>query len=182
MPKKRLHESLEAKLLATQSNINVDNLIHVWSTRKYGQLSVLLAALRSLAMIHQQHHWVSSGTTYYEDHLLFERLYNATNDSVDSVAEKCIGLGDESTVDLQLQLKTIWQFIKDNTSSAFTVDSDNSLVQKSLNAELQFLTLANTVSESLTANGLLTPGLDNMIAGLQDVHESHVYLLKQRSR
>lgn len=179
--KKRLHETLEAKLLATQSSISVDNIIQLWSSKPYGQLAVLLAYLRSLAIIHQQHHWTTSGTSYYEDHLLFERLYDATNDSVDSVAEKCVGLGDESTIDLQLQIKTIWQFVKDNCTSGFTTMScDDTFIQKSLTAEMQFLTLANVVREHLQSNGLLTPGLDNMIAGLQDVHESHVYLLKQR--
>ena len=34
--------------------------------------------------------------------------------------------------------------------------------------------------DDLKEMGLLTRGLDNMIAGIEDKHESHVYLLKQR--
>jgi hypothetical protein len=37
-----------------------------------------LAALRALAMVHQTHHWLTSGPAFYADHLLFERLYADT--------------------------------------------------------------------------------------------------------
>jgi DNA-binding ferritin-like protein len=179
--KRPLHESLEAKLIATQSSINLDNLFQLWSSKRYGALAVLLANLRSLSILHHQHHWVTSGPSSYEDHLLMQRLYEGIDDEVDTVGERCVGLGGNETVDLTLQFKTMWAFIKENMSSGMTMPSmGNDLIQKSLNAEFMFLTLANMTKEILTANGLLTSGLDNMIAGLQDAHETNVYLLKQR--
>jgi DNA-binding ferritin-like protein len=179
--KRPIHESLEAKLVATQSSISLDNLFQLWSSKKYGTLSVLLANLRSLSILHHQNHWVTTGQGSYQDHLLFQRLYEGVDGEVDSVGERCVGLGGNETVDLTLQIKTMWAFIKENMSSGMTMPAiGNDLVQKSLNAEFMFLTLANTTKETLSANGLLSAGLDNMIAGLQDAHETNVYLLKQR--
>jgi hypothetical protein len=182
--KRRLCESLEAKLVQTQSSINIDNIMQVWNSRSYGQLSVLLANLRALSILHHQHHWVTSGQTSYEDHLLYQRLYEAIDGEVDSVGERCVGLGSADNVNLILQMKTMFAFIKEYSSGATVMPglggNGNELIQKSLSAELMFLTLANTVKESLEAAGLLTRGLDNLLAGIEDVHETHVYLLKQR--
>jgi DNA-binding ferritin-like protein len=174
--KQRLHESLEAKLAFTQSSINVDNLFQVWGSERYGNLSVLLAFTRALAMIHQQHHWLSGGS----DHLLFGKLYEDTFEEVDVIAEKSVMLGANTTIDLTQQFKTMYSFIKDNTLNITMGVSGEALVKCSLEMEFKFLTLANMISENLGGAGLLTNGLDNMISGMCDTHETHVFLLKQR--
>lgn len=178
--KKRICESLEAKLVATQSSIQLDNMFNMWSCCKYGALSIALANLRALNMIHHQHHWVTSGQNAYQDHLLFQRLYEAIDDEFDSLGERCVGLDTTKTVDLTLQLKTIYLFVQDNITNNMTMTYNNDLVQKSLNAELMFLNVINKVREQLTMNSLLTSGLDDLLAGIEDTHETHVYLLKQR--
>ena len=51
----------------------------------------LLARFRVLSMYYQQCHWAVRGG-HYGDHLLFERLYNETNEVIDEIAEKGIGV------------------------------------------------------------------------------------------
>jgi hypothetical protein len=50
----------------------------------------------------------------------------------------------------------------------------------SLNAELRFLVMMQMVAKEMEAKGTLTRGTDNLLAGIEDKHEEHVYLLKQR--
>jgi hypothetical protein len=47
-------------------------------------------------------------------------------------------------------------------------------------AEMNFLAVMKQLCESLKETGLMTHGLDNLLAGIEDAHEGHVYLLKQR--
>lgn len=178
---KKIYQLHEAKMLMNSNvDISIDNLMTQWSSKRYGQLAVLLAALRMVYMIHQQNHWIVKGQTSYEDHLLFQRLYETVNDEIDTVAEKCIGVSDDSAlVNLELQLKTVYQMLK-SLAATNTVLTQNEVVKKSLSVEYTFLKLCDVVSDSLEGQGLLTQGIDNMIAGIADVHESHVYLLKQR--
>ena len=73
----------------------------------YEILSQVLAGLRTASHIHQTHHWQTHGPTFYEDHLLFERLYNEGQGDVDSLAEKTIGLGHFSLVEAHDQITAI---------------------------------------------------------------------------
>jgi hypothetical protein len=45
---------------------------------------------------------------------------------------------------------------------------------------MNFLKVAAYLAECLKECGLMTRGLDNLLAGIEDKHESNVYLLKQR--
>lgn len=175
---KNISESLEARLVVTHSNIQIDNLFQAWQLKEYGELSVVLAYLRALTMIHQQNHWLSLGANFYGDHLLFERLYNATQENIDGVAERCIGLGSGETVDLQLQIKTIYQFVKDYQAS--NMITNDQLIDSSIKAEFMLLSIIDCAKQKLNDKGLLTNGLDNLLAGIADIHETHIYLLKQR--
>jgi len=150
-----------------------------WSGMPCGQLSVVLAGLRFLAMLHQTHHWISRGDTYYGDHLLFERLYNETVDEIDSVAEKSIGLGGEQNVNLQTQIRQIARLVT-IASDAQTIPNANDLARISLAAEKAFLTTLDTMLDSMKQTGCSTNGVDNLLQGIADVHETHVYLLKRR--
>lgn len=177
---KKTYQLLEARVLMNpRTDICIDNYINLWASRNYGPLGVLLAGLRALYFTHQQNHWTCRGANFYGDHLLFQRLYEKIADEIDTVAEKCVGVGDESTVDLQFQLKTVFQMLKDSSTSSVTVGSSD-YAKKSLSAEYTFLNLCDVVRSTLDAQGKLSIGIDNMIAGIMDVHESHVFLLKQQ--
>jgi hypothetical protein len=60
------------------------------------------------------------------------------------------------------------------------IPSSADLAKKSLMAEMNFLSVMKHLCDSLKECGLMTHGLDNLLAGIEDKHEGHVYLLKQR--
>lgn len=177
---KKLTESMEM-ILTVEPNLAVmtDNMIAEWGGTPYAELSVILAHLKYLAALHQNHHWVSMGDPYYGDHLLFQRLYGNISEEVDSVAEKAIGLGSTANVDLQLVNTQVLKLIC-GQGSASMIPQSSDLAKKSLMAEMSFLKVIDHMIAHLKETGLLTHGLSNMLEGIGDVHEGHVYLLKQR--
>ena len=149
-------------------------LNRVASSAPSDALATILTALRALAWIHQAHHWQTRGDTFYGDHLLFDRLYNDIVEEVDSLAERCVGLAGVDSVDPVLQATVMASFVRTWCTGT------GSYAQISLGAEEDFLNLAKSVATSLKANQGLSRGTDNLLAGIEDKHESHVYLLKQR--
>lgn len=179
--KKRLIETLAVQVAAPDPGYGValENMLSEWGGTRYAQLSLILVHLRFLASVHQAHHWTAKGDTFYGDHLLFERLYNAASEEVDSVAEKSIGLGSVDNVNLPLQLKQVAQLAQ-SYGMASTIPQPSELARRSMIVEVGFLRCVAHCVESLREQGLLTRGLDNLLAGIEDTHEGHVYLLKQR--
>jgi hypothetical protein len=152
---------------------------------EYVDLAVLLGSLRALYMIHQTHHWQSQGKDFYGDHLLFQRLYEGIAGEIDLVAEKLVGLGGIATTNYFAQMHHMQTFQK------AVSNKEQSVVEVSLLAEATFLAMGRLVllrlSELNTGAAkfggmkmMLTPGLENMIGGILDLHESHLYLLSQR--
>ena len=170
-----------AVLITVEPNLNIvnDNMVSEWGGTPYAQLSVVLVHLKFLFELHQNHHWTCMGDPFYGDHLLFSRLYEAIRPEIDSVAEKAIGLGCTSNVDLQLSCSQVLKLVS-GCGSASMIPQSSDLARKSLMAELNFLKVISNAMESLKECGLLTNGVDNMLQGIADVHEGHVYLLKQR--
>lgn len=180
MTKKPLLETLTAQMMLDPRNdISLDNLLLKWGRIRYGQLSVMLAHLRFLSALHHQHHWIASGESSYSDHLLFSKIYTSINEEVDSLAERTIGLGGINNVDLLPQLHSICVIAKSNSDAA-TIPSTSRLAQVSLSAEYNFLNVHKTIRDQLDANGLLTVGLDDLLAEIASNHEEYVYLLRQR--
>lgn len=178
---KRLIESTELQIATPEpaTTIAFENLIAEWGGTPVPELSVILVYLRYLVSVHQAHHWVAKGDNFYGDHLLFERLYNETNEEIDGIAEKAIGLGTTDNVGLQLQLKQIAR-LAESYGTSTTIPKQSDLARRSYVAEVNFLRCVAQCVESLKSYKTLTRGLDNMLAGIEDVHEGHVYLLKQR--
>jgi DNA-binding ferritin-like protein len=143
------------------------------------ELSVLVKALQGASLIHHSNHWQSSGPTYYGDHLLFDRIYNDTDDLIDPLAEKAVGTGSTKTVNPVLHSQQAAEFVTalhpgtDNLS-----DTDMALV--SYNTALAIIFLIDWALKSLESRGQLTNGIDNMLQGIADKHEEFVYLLQQR--
>lgn len=181
MPRRRLIETLEIQIAVPDpgNGLAVENMLVEWGAAPYAQLSVILVKLRFLAMVHQTHHWTAKGDPFYGDHLLFDRLYNAVVAEVDDTAEKAVGLGGVDNVNLPLQLQQLSRLGQEyGTAMALPVASD--LARRSLAAEVGFLRCVAYCVCSLKETGTMTRGLDNMLAGMEDNHERHVYLLKQR--
>lgn len=180
--KKRLIETLEVQVAVPDPGfgIAIENQLAQWGGVRYAELSVLLVQLRFLAMVHQTHHWTAKGDPFYGDHLLYERLYNAVVADIDGLAEKAVGLGNNDNVNLPLQAMQLNELAR-TYGTAMQLPQASSLSKKSLAAEVGFLRCAAHCACSLKEAGLMTRGLDNMLQGLEDKHEGHVYLLKQRS-
>lgn len=137
----------------------------------------LLVALRALAMIHQSHHWLTKGESFYADHLLFERLYNNVVEEIDRVGERAIGLG--ARVEMmapQVQARQVADVVAQVCSDV--TDLSQELILTSLKAEQWFLDFLGSV-KAATAPSI---GTDNLLGDLGDTHEEHGYLLQQRTK
>ena len=147
-------------------------------------LPAALVFLRALAIIHQSHHWLTYGESYYADHLLFQRLYEETVEEVDTVAEKAVGIGcPTDKIHPGVQTKLIAHIVEHFCGNGVTEgerQNAKSYLETSLSAETNCLACLAQISATMKAKGELSRGVDNMLAGIEDKHESHIYLLKQR--
>jgi DNA-binding ferritin-like protein len=158
-----------------------DALCSEYGNSEFAPLAVLLVALRSVGWLHQSAHWQASSDPFYADHLLFQRLYDQLIADIDKVAEKAVGMGAADLVDpakQASQLSIVLSWCCSDTGLGSPAPS--MLAQRSLKAERLLLELLECISAKLSSAELLTPGVENMLSDLADVHESHVYLLKQR--
>lgn len=159
-------------------------LVNEWSTVSDNpELSVLLVWVRALNLIHQENHWIAQGDPFYGDHLLFDRLYTSTNEEIDKVAEKAVGIADASAVELERQLVTVCKIVSSfRNDYVAVIPNQTHLATRSLQAEMKFLEVVDELKSSLASKQRLTTGVDNMICDLADAHEGNVYLLKQRAK
>jgi len=144
-------------------------------------LAALLAFLRAESMLHQAHHWQAHGGNYYGDHLLFDRLYSSVVEDIDKLAERMVGSSHPVLASPVLHAKhtsAVMQMFHDGTPPSPTPDEN---VLLSLRAALNTLVLLKFVYGALEQKQLLSHGTDNLLQGIADHHEEHVYLLKQRA-
>lgn len=166
----------EARALAA-SLINPKVCTRVASSMK--PLSSVLAVLRAAAMVHQTHHWQTSGAQYYGDHLLFERLYDESQPFIDQVAERAVGAGSVALVNSLDQAKVIYELIPLMCSGS---DDPEEMVRDSLKTESLVVGVVDAAITMLEGTGSLSNGTDNLLQGVSDLHEGFVYLLKQRAQ
>lgn len=136
------------------------------------KLVMLLPYLRALYQMYQHMHWKSSGDNYYGDHLLFERLYEDVQEELDAVAEKILGVSDNP------------ELINIDSDSAATakllkkiLSSDKDYAKQAIAAEQGLLDLIKDIMSKDT-----TDGMEDMLQGIANKHEEHLYLLQQRNR
>lgn len=134
-------------------------------------ISLYVAYLRALYQLHQNAHWKTKGSGFYGNHLLFQRLYEGTQETVDEAAEKALGVFGE--------LKESNETIKEIVNKFNVENFDNDYIQASLKAEQTFLALSQTLYNQLKNLKAMTLGLDDLIMSIANRHEVHVYLLKQ---
>lgn len=147
----------------------------------YDALPAILVLLRAVAIIHQTNHWSTHGPTYYADHLLFERLYNDLADEIDSVAERAVGSGQGKKIaDARAQMSGVQRVVAMLYPADMEDGSSETYVETSLRAETFFLECMKDLTSKMKDQGTLTRGTDDLLAGIEDKHEEHTYLLKQR--
>jgi len=158
----------------------VQSHISPYTNRAYGELAGVLVFLRALSMVHQTNHWATQGPAYYGDHLLFDRLYGDLVSEIDTVAEKAVGLGGSGLVIAPMLAKSTSDVVSELCAAQLGTPDPEGRVAMSLQAELRFLVMMQMVAREMRAKGTLSRGTDNMLASIEDKHEEHVYLLKQR--
>lgn len=159
----------------------LNELLTDYGDLPYAELAAITAIQRAAGLVHQSLHWRTRGPLFYSDHLLFERVYNKVNDTVDALAEKTIGLGSYHLMDpltQSNQISALVQYLCADT----TPDAQASFYPNFSHAiEVQCVTLITLAKNALEAKGQLTNGLDNQLQGILDDHEQLIYLLKQRT-
>jgi len=130
-----------------------------------------IALLRTAYLIHQGSHWGTSGSNFYGNHLLFQRLYESAGKDADGAAEKMIGLFGDETLNLSMQAQFIGKMMAKYSGST---PLDNSLA-----VEKAILSVSDKLYKDLESEEKLTLGLDNFMQGVSDKREEAVYLLKQ---
>ncbi|MCK9567870.1 hypothetical protein M0R72_02820 [Candidatus Pacearchaeota archaeon] len=130
-------------------------------------LSAYVAFTRALYTLHQQNHWEAQA---YEDHLLFQRLYEDAQDLADDAAERTMGLCGEVVLEgaeaiakkFEARIKTL-----------------SSLLESSLEIERAFQDVGQNTYNVLKEKEMLTLGLDDLIMSQASQGEVHIYLLQQ---
>lgn len=120
----------------------------------------LLAHHRFLYLAYQNLHWTAHGSSYYGDHLLFQRLYEKLANEVDQIAERAIGMGHPEIVGLQHTAPLLL-----NPMDLYVVVE----VEKTLAGAL--------FDYEANASSL---GVKDLMASLADSREEDLYLLGQR--
>jgi DNA-binding ferritin-like protein len=131
-------------------------------------LSEYIAWTRALYLRHQENHWEAQS---YGDHLLFQRLYEESQELADDAAERVIGLCGELLVD-----ETVSEI---SLEYAPEEKSLKGLIESSLAIEEGFQDICKEVYETLKSKNALTLGLDDLIMSQAGEGETHLFLLQQ---
>lgn len=133
----------------------------------------ILCMNEALEELYEVYHWTSKGNDSYENHLLFERLYNSVDDEEDEIAEKFIGLFQVCFSATELFQQAINYVNKWETTS-------NCKFCNALNAEKEFVATVTECYELMKSEGTVTLGVDDFLPSLVSNHETNIYLLQQR--
>ncbi len=158
-------------------------VIQPFNGERYAELGAIVGMLEGLSVLFQTLHWQINGQSFYGDHLMFQRIYETFDDQIDAVAEKAVGLGNEKLVDSGKITKTLDIFlnhIRSNAPTAVMDDNKQSFSIKGKYALEVFIQTVEKIMLELKDKGELSKGLDNLLAGILDIQESNLYLLKQR--
>jgi len=152
---------------------------------QFSELAAVLVFVKCVAHIHQTHHWQARGADFYGDHQMFERVYESISDQVDKIAEKTVGAGGASLVEMTRIARlvaTVTEWMRAiYCSGVSALQSDSDLVRLSLAAEECLVGATNYAIMKMESAGTLTPGIDNMLSQMIDDRESASYLLRRAS-
>lgn len=135
--------------------------------------ALYVATLKSMALIHQQSHWLTKGIMFFGNHLLFSRLYESVQDDLDLAAEKFVGIFGEECLTYEFQTELL------NGALSKYNNLEGSPVEMSLAIEKDFLKLTSQAYGVFQAEGKMTLGLDDMLMSIASNREEAVYLLQQ---
>lgn len=138
-------------------------------------LSWYLGTLRFIYLMYQNCHWQCKGLSFYQDHLLFQRLYEGVLEDIDATAEKIVGVFDSNLIDLDSQIK-----ILGGLSEKAQIDNSMPITcfKSAIAMEERFQKLSMSLRKSLEEEDKLTLGMDDLLAAQANNSEGRMYLLK----
>ena len=132
----------------------------------------VLCVLRAQSLSYQVSHWQALGSSFYGNHLLFERLYNSVQGQIDQLAEKMVGYLGRDAVDMGPQLPHITGFCE--YWEQVPCRHERGLLSES--------TLQDAIKagyDRIKKIGAMTLGLDDWLMSAANAHEENTYLLQQ---
>jgi DNA-binding ferritin-like protein len=147
------------------------------------QLQAFFTAFLPLARanqvwFHAAHH-ITRGTGFAGDHVkIYKKIYKAYDDVYDRVAEKAVGMTHESVACPVIALPAAAQIVTKYSQPCKI--SALQIAQQGLAIERNFLGFIENSLKNLRASGELTAGIENMLGGFSDEHETFAYFLGQR--
>jgi len=135
-------------------------------------LATLLSLLRAQYFSYQTSHWQASGSSYYGNHLLFQRLYESVTAQVDGLAEKAVGYHGVDAVNPgdASHAMNAWVQVWSQTECPF---------ERGLKSEEDCQQVLRQAYEAIKASGAMTLGLDDWLMATANAHEENTYLLQQ---
>jgi len=119
----------------------------------------------------QDAHWNVQGDEFYQDHLLFERIYQEVEESIDPFAEQLrqCQIFVPSGLTKMRELSILDDFPADNLTS----DEYKQLLLTDSNAMADLFSSAFDVAEQRKEHGL-----SNFLADRQAAHRKHLWMLR----
>ena len=137
-------------------------------------LTLVWANLRAEQQLFWTYHWRSKGSSYYGDHLLFQRLYEARTAEIDRVGEVIMAVGGPKWVDPMMSYAAQTSVVQ--RAESMKGASDPAKAASVIADTLAKIELANEkVSETK-----FPLAVNNVLAGIADSHLEALYLIKQR--
>ena len=138
-------------------------------------LKEVLSLLRAQRWLFQTLHWQVEGKDYYEKHLLFQRLYEALDEEIDTLAEKLVGYFGSDVVSAADSMEKSQKWL------AGWKDSGDPIAT-ALRAEKQLQALLRRTYDVMNQKKELSLGLDDFLMATASAHETHLYLLGQANK
>lgn len=137
-------------------------------------LQRLLGALRAVHWSHWTSHWQVKGMPFYGDHIMFERMYTAVAQEIDTLAEKIVADFGPDAVEPLAQIAETHNILDDLRASG--------PVARGLLAEELVQTALKGAYDALKKEGCMSLGMDDFLMATANAHDTHLYLLRQRAR
>lgn len=137
-----------------------------------GLLQGCLVVLRAQYVHYQTSHWQTSGSPFYGNHLLFQRIYESIAQQIDGLAEKMVGMFGHPAVNaVRIQSGTIPWLVKWSAVEC--------LHRRSLGAEKDLQQQISATYQTLKLSKTLSLGMDDFLMSLASEHETNEYLIQQ---
>jgi DNA-binding ferritin-like protein len=143
------------------------------------KLLELLATLRAIKWHAWNLHWKAAGPNAYSDHLLFERIYAGSDDSL-KIDDQIDGLGERITALFGGQ-GINGPRLTEMSARIHKAVAGMTMVAGALELEQKALKLTAAIADRVSKGApQLRVSLDNFVRELADARSTVIYLLKQR--